>query len=316
MPRARCCSTSPRPPGMTNCAAISTCPRASAAGRCDPARPTSASRRLSIFCRTACRFAAWPATSRRPCSVSAPSLPARRNAPTAPGLSFCNISATSRRCRVIDLLTTLAASGDGPPQYALEGSVFVAGAAVQWLRDGLKLFDAAPAIEELAARSDPEQPVIFVPGFVGLGAPHWLPEARGVLVRPDARHHGGRREPGDAGRRRISGRRPYRRRGSRRRDAACISCESTAAWLAMRGFSSARPTRSVMPVVQTSHSEATALGAAYLAGLSGGVWPDLDALRRLDAEARRFEPRLDEAKRQQRHRQWQRAVQAVIQFYT
>ncbi len=79
------------------------------------------------------------------------------------------------------LLTTLAATGDGPQQYALEGSVFVAGAAVQWLRDGLKLFDQAPAVEELARRSDPDQPVVFVPGFVGLGAPHWVPEARGVL---------------------------------------------------------------------------------------------------------------------------------------
>ncbi|MFO0925719.1 MAG: glycerol kinase GlpK [Gemmataceae bacterium] len=79
------------------------------------------------------------------------------------------------------LLTTVAASGDGPVQYALEGAVFVAGAAVQWLRDGLRLFDQAPAIEGLAGQSDPEQPVLFVPGFVGLGAPHWVPEARGVL---------------------------------------------------------------------------------------------------------------------------------------
>ena len=79
------------------------------------------------------------------------------------------------------LLTTLAASGEGPPCYALEGSVFVAGAAVQWLRDALKLFDNAAAVEGLAQRSDPEQPVLFVPGFVGLGAPHWIPEARGVL---------------------------------------------------------------------------------------------------------------------------------------
>ena len=66
------------------------------------------------------------------------------------------------------LLTTLAASGDGP-RIALEGSVFVAGAAVQWLRDGLRLFDEAPAVEALARRSDPDQPVLFVPGFVGLG---------------------------------------------------------------------------------------------------------------------------------------------------
>ena len=79
------------------------------------------------------------------------------------------------------LLTTLAARESGPRQYALEGSVFVAGAAVQWLRDGLKLFDSAAAVEELARASDPEQPVVFVPGLVGLGAPHWVPEARGVL---------------------------------------------------------------------------------------------------------------------------------------
>jgi len=71
-----------------------------------------------------------------------------------------------------------------------------------------------------------------------------------------------------------------------------------------------------LPVVAATHSEATALGAAYLAGLSAGVWPDVDALRRLDAAARRFEPRLDEATRQRRRGQWQRAVQAVIQFYS
>src|SRR5262249_57824498 len=79
------------------------------------------------------------------------------------------------------LLSSLAATVDARPQYVLEGSVFVAGAAVQWLRDHMKLFDASPAIEGLAARSDLEQPVLFVPAFVGLGAPYWVPEARGVL---------------------------------------------------------------------------------------------------------------------------------------
>src|SRR5262249_42440748 len=78
------------------------------------------------------------------------------------------------------LLATLAATTDERPQYALEGSVFVAGAVVQWLRDGLKIIESAPAVEALAARSDADQPVIFVPGLVGLGAPHWVPEARGV----------------------------------------------------------------------------------------------------------------------------------------
>ncbi|MCI0380548.1 MAG: glycerol kinase GlpK, partial [Gemmataceae bacterium] len=90
------------------------------------------------------------------------------------------------------LLTSLAASvtplapggrgvgGEGL-QYVIEGSVFVAGAAVQWLRDGLRFIPTSADVEKLAAQSDPQQPVIFVPGFVGLGAPHWVPEARGVV---------------------------------------------------------------------------------------------------------------------------------------
>src|SRR5439155_6232577 len=79
------------------------------------------------------------------------------------------------------LLTSFAATVDERPQYVLEGSIFIAGAAVQWLRDGLKLIDKSEGIEALAAQSDPEQPILFVPGFVGLGAPHWVPEARGVV---------------------------------------------------------------------------------------------------------------------------------------
>src|SRR5207248_5376428 len=65
--------------------------------------------------------------------------------------------------------------------YALEGSIFVAGAAVQWLRDGLKVIESSTAVESLAGRADANQPVIIVPGLVGLVAPHWVPEARGVL---------------------------------------------------------------------------------------------------------------------------------------
>src|SRR5207244_712157 len=79
------------------------------------------------------------------------------------------------------MLATLAATTDATPQYALEGSIFVAGAAVQWLRDGLKLFATALDSEALAAASDPGLPIVFVPGFVGLGAPHWDPEARGAV---------------------------------------------------------------------------------------------------------------------------------------
>jgi glycerol kinase len=227
-------------------------------------------------------------------------------------LQHLGTTATRSRHR---LLTTIAASGDGPPQYALEGSVFVAGAAVQWLRDGLKLFDAAPAVEELAARSDPDQPVIFVPGFVGLGAPHWLPEARGVLFGLTRGT-----SAADVSRATLEG---VAFQVADLIDAAARDASMPLSQLRVDGgmarnawFLQCQADVLGLPVVRTTHSEATALGAAYLAGLSAGVWPDLEALRRLDAAARRFEPCLDPATRQQRRRLWHRAVQAVIQFYT
>ncbi len=213
------------------------------------------------------------------------------------------------------LLTTLAASGDGPRQYALEGSVFVAGAAVQWLRDGLKLFDAAPAVEELARQSDPEQPVLFVPGLVGLGAPHWVPEARGVLfglTRGTTAADLGRAvlegvayqvadltaaAAEDVGEPLTS----LRVDGGMARNAWLLQCQADVLGL---------------PVVQTPHSEATARGAAFLAGWRAGVWPDLAALRRLSEDARTFTPVLSAEERERRLTLWRRAVRAVIAFYT
>jgi glycerol kinase len=213
------------------------------------------------------------------------------------------------------LLTTVAASGEGPAQYALEGSVFVAGAAVQWLRDGLRLLDSAPAVEELASRSDREQPVLFVPGFVGLGAPHWIPEARGVLfglTRGTTAADLARATlegvayqvadlieaaAGDAG----QPLRDLRVDGGMARNAWFLQCQADVLGL---------------PVVQSAHSEATALGAAYLAGLRAGVWPDTHALQKLMAEARRFEPRLSREERSTRLAQWRKAVRAVIAYYT
>jgi glycerol kinase len=212
------------------------------------------------------------------------------------------------------LLTTVAATPPGPPQYALEGSVFVAGAAVQWLRDGLRLLASAPAVEDLAARSDPEQPVVFVPGFVGLGAPHWVPEARGVLFGLT--------------------------RGTTAADLGRATLEGVAFQVAdlveAAGRDAGRPLESLrvdggmaanawflqcqadllgLSVLRSPHTEATAQGAAYLAGLRAGVWPDLDSLRRLAAEARCFTPRLDAPARQRRLELWRRAVRAVIAFY-
>lgn len=213
------------------------------------------------------------------------------------------------------LLTTLAATLDEKPQYALEGSVFVAGAAVQWLRDALKLFGRAEQSEALAAESNPAESVLFVPGFVGLGSPYWVPEARGVvfgLTRGTtaadltrAALEGVAFQVADlvdtASRDAARPLTALRVDGGMARNAWFLQCQADVLGL---------------PILQAAQSEATALGAAFLAGLRVGVWPDLAALRRVAQEARRFEPRLPAEERQRRLERWRRAVQAVIGFYT
>ncbi len=212
------------------------------------------------------------------------------------------------------LLTTIAASGAGPIQYALEGAVFVAGAAVQWLRDGLKLFEQAPTVEEFASRSDPEQPVIFVPGFVGLGAPHWVPEARGVLFGLTRGT-----TAADVSRATLEG---VALQVADLIDAAAADAGTRLQTLRVDGgmarnawFLQRQADVLGLPVVQSGTSEATALGAAYLAGLGAGVWSSVDDLRRLGSSERVFTPSWSSEQRDHRVQQWRRAVQAVITYY-
>jgi len=212
------------------------------------------------------------------------------------------------------LLCTVAATLDERPQYALEGSVFVAGAAVQWLRDGMKFFPAAADVEALAAQSDGKQEVLLIPGFVGMGAPHWAPDVRGAILG-------------------IT-------RATTAADLARAALEGVAYQVAdlveAAGNDAGRPLHDVrvdggmarnawflqcqadvlgMPVLQSTQSEATALGAAYLAGLRAGVWPNLDALRGLARDARRFEPNMPDAERKRRLDRWRRAVRTIIEFH-
>lgn len=212
------------------------------------------------------------------------------------------------------LLTTLTASPNGQIQYALEGSVFIAGAAVQWLRDGLKIIDSSAAVESLAERADPSQPVIFVPGLVGLGAPHWIPEARGVLfglTRGTSAAELARATLDgvacqvvdlveaaslDAGRHLKS----LRVDGGMARNARFLQCQAD-----LLGI----------PVLQAQESEATALGAAFLAGLRIGIWPNVTSLRGLVQKPREFQPRLSPNERSSRVDQWRKAVRTVIDFY-
>ena len=122
------------------------------------------------------------------------------------------------------LLTTIAYQLGGQRTYALEGAIFIAGAAVQWLRDGLHLIEQASEVNALAQQADPAEQVYLVPAFVGLGAPYWDADARGAIFGPDAQFRPGRDRPGGARSGRLSDPRPARSDAAptgRRRPAPC-----------------------------------------------------------------------------------------------
>jgi glycerol kinase len=210
------------------------------------------------------------------------------------------------------LLTTVAYQLNGKRAYALEGSIFVAGAAVQWLRDGLRTLPSANQSGQMAAAADPAQDVILVPAFVGLGAPHWNPDARGAMF----------------GLTRATGPNEMAR-------AALESvCYQTADLLdAMRadwtadsqtvlrvdgGMAASDWTLQCLsdlvnaPVDRPEVTETTALGAAYLAGLAVGLYPEPAQFAdrwRLD---RRFTPHMAPDQRAAKLSRWRKAVQATL----
>ena len=155
-----------------------------------PAPASSARRGAWTTFPTACRSPASPATSRRRSSARAAWRRARRSAPTAPGRSCWPTPGDRPVPSTRGLITTLAATlGDGPPQYALEGSVFVAGAAVQWFRDGLKAVGAAPEIDRLSLGADPDSGVAVRPRPDRPGRPALGARGAGHDLRPDPRDH-------------------------------------------------------------------------------------------------------------------------------
>lgn len=213
------------------------------------------------------------------------------------------------------LLTSLAATVDDRPQYVLEGSVFIAGAAVQWLRDGLKLFTTAAEVEALAVRADTAQSVIFVPALVGLGAPHWVPEARGVLFGLTRNT-----SAAELARAALDG---VALQVADLIDAADRDSGQTLDTLRVDGgmaqnawFLQRQADLLGRPVMASPQKEATALGAAYLAGLKVGLWKDVAAVGKLTQQGKTVAPTMSDDERRRNVATWRRAVQAVIGFYT
>lgn len=208
------------------------------------------------------------------------------------------------------LLTTAAVTEDGGHGYALEGSVFVAGAAVQWLRDALGVIDDAAETEALAASLDGNDGVYLVPAFVGLGAPHWDPEARGTIVgltRGTGRAH--------------LARAALEAMAYRTAEVlAAMEADSGVEAEELRVDGGAADNDWLMrfqagivgrPVVRPPLVETTALGAAALAGVGAGVWRDAEGFRSALGTPSRFEPALDEQERVRLISGWSRAVRAA-----
>ena len=209
------------------------------------------------------------------------------------------------------LLTTVAYRLGGRTTYALEGAIFVAGAAVQWLRDAMGVIESAPETAGLAAEADPGQEVILVPAFTGLGAPHWHAEARGALF--GLTRGTGPKELSRAALESV---------GFQTRDLLeAMRADYEGETQVIRvdgGMAASDPAMQFLadvtdaPVDRPEILETTALGAAWIAGHAVGAYPDAAAFAERWALERRFEPRMEADVRAARLAAWDRAVRATV----
>ena len=211
------------------------------------------------------------------------------------------------------LLGTIAYQFDGKPTYALEGSIFIAGAVVQWLRDGLKMIREASETQPLAEQADLGQELYMVPAFTGLGAPYWDADARGAI-------YGLTRNSGPA----EFARAALESVGFQTRDlleamkSDWHDAEDKGVLRVDGGMSASDWSMQFLsdiigaPVDRPKVLETTALGAAWLAGMRAGVYPDQAEFAAQWALDRRFEPAMDEATRDRRYAGWKDAVKRTL----
>ncbi|WP_020699470.1 glycerol kinase GlpK [Reyranella massiliensis] len=207
------------------------------------------------------------------------------------------------------LLTTIAYQIGGRRTYALEGSIFIAGAAVQWLRDGLRLISKSADVEALARGAKDAHGVYMVPAFVGLGAPYWDAEARGAILGL-TRDSG----PGEIAAATLDSV-CYQTRDlveAMRADGAQIDDLRVDGGMVVNDPLMQRLADTVgAPVERPQVTETTALGAAFLAGLATGLWPSLEALSKTWVLDRAFKPAEDTISRDRRYAGWKDAVRRV-----
>jgi len=205
------------------------------------------------------------------------------------------------------LLTTVAWQIGDSTNYALEGSVFVGGAVVQWLRDGLGIIRKSSEVEALAGSVADNGGVYFVPAFVGLGAPHWDSYARGAII--------GLTRGSNAGHIARAALESIVYQVADLMDA--VQTDTSTPLLELRVDGGASANDSLMqfqadvlgvPVARPAMTETTALGAAFLAGLAAGFWKEMQAISNLPQEERKFEPRMPRSQVNELRQRWNEAV--------
>lgn len=209
------------------------------------------------------------------------------------------------------MLTTVAWKIDGVTTYALEGSIFVTGSAIQWLRDGLGVIESAPDVDALASSVPDAGGVAFVPALVGLGAPHWDQDARGLIAgitRGTTAAH--------------IARATLEAIAFQSRDVLVAMAQDSGRTLSeLRVDGGATGSDLLMqiqsdvlgvPVVRPAVRETTVMGAAFLAGLAAGVWSGRDEIAALWRQDRRFEPRWTDDERQRAVERWDDAVSRTL----
>lgn len=212
-----------------------------------------------------------------------------------------------------NLLTTVAWQINGVTNYALEGSVFIAGAVVQWLRDGLGIIKTAAEVEELANKVDGNDGVYIVPAFTGLGAPYWNQDVRGTITgitRGTTAAHIAKASVESIAYQTMDVLHAMQNDSGIAIAELRVDGGATANNLLMQFQSNILNTKVVRPKI----TETTALGAAYLAGLAVGYWKNMDDIKQQWQIEKTFENNMDDDTRSILKKQWFRAVQGAINF--
>ena len=210
-----------------------------------------------------------------------------------------------------NLLTTIAWQIDNKTEYALEGSVFIAGAVVQWLRDELKIIRTSAEIEKLAAQVKDTEGIYIVPAFAGLGAPHWNQYARGSifgLTRGSSNAHIARAALDSIAYQTFDVLKAMEADAGIHIKELRVDGGATVNNQLMQFQSDILNTKVVRPKI----TETTALGAAYLAGLAVGYWKNVEEIQQQWQADKTFSPSMDDEKRNELVKGWQRAVNASI----